>query len=34
MTHLDADLAAERYGGIVHELRHRAELLDAVKDES
>jgi hypothetical protein len=48
MTHLDAALAAERYGGVVRELqaaldigawtpleqlRHRAELLAALKDE-
>lgn len=48
MTHLDVDLAAERYGGVVRELqaaldegewseleqmRHRAELLAALKDD-
>jgi hypothetical protein len=49
MTQLDADLAAERFAGVVRELqaaldegawseleqlRHRAELLAAMKDES
>jgi hypothetical protein len=49
MTHLDADLAAERFAGVVRELqaaldtgawtaleqlRHRGELLAAIKDES
>jgi hypothetical protein len=48
MTQLDADLAAERYAGVVRELqaaldtgewtaleqlRHRAELLAALKDD-